>query len=262
MAVEKIEEYRQQNGVDILKVILKPTVKFPMGYFYAPAEAVDLVRQYTWYLSAQRKNEVYVIAHDNSTHPCGSIKFHIKLFEFYNNYKWQDDIDHRDMIEYDNAEQNLEPVTSQQNKFNKITRGYIYDTRRKPASFQSRIIIDGNQCYPFKTVRSEADACNVQNYVEQVWLKEELGSQYYMFDFLKYRRCSEDILDFERTGRVSEEEATYRHVMKYADNAWYYYRYGLEQYFKDNRIPIPKYSLDEYGFMRHPVTNQLLCPFH
>lgn len=35
----------------------------------------------------------------------------------------------------------------------------------------------------------------------------------------------------------------------------------LEQYFKDNHIPVPDFSLDEQGFMRHPITNQLLCPF-
>ena len=31
-----------------------------------------------------------------------------------------------------------------------------------------------------------------------------------------------DILDLERTGQISEEEAIYRHVLRYAaDNAWY-----------------------------------------
>ena len=82
-----------------------------------------------------------------------------------------------------------------------------------------------------------------------------------MFDFKKYRRGSEDILDLERTGKISEEEATYRHILRYADNAWFYLRYNLEDYFRQYHIPVPKYSLDTQGFMVHLITNQRLCPF-
>lgn len=260
MAVKRIEEYKQQNGVDILKVILKPTAKFPMGYFYAPAEAIDLVNQYSWYLHTEGKNQVYVIAHDNSTYPCGIVYFHSKLFEFYQGYKWQGEIDHRDLIEVDNIDDNLNAVTHQQNNFNKFTRGYKIDTRLKPASFRACIKTDDRNYYPFKSVRNEAEACSIQNYLEQVWLREKLGSQYYMFDFLKYHRGSEDLLDLERTGQISEEEATYQHVMRYADNAWYYYRYGLQDYFKYYNIPVPEYRLDDMGFMINPITGKKLCP--
>lgn len=48
MAVERIEEYRQKNGDEILKPILKPTQKFPKGYYYCDASDEKLVRQYTW----------------------------------------------------------------------------------------------------------------------------------------------------------------------------------------------------------------------
>lgn len=268
MAVQKIEEYRQKNGTDILKVILKSTAKFPNGFFYAPADAVDLVRQYTWGLQACRKNQVYVVAHDNDSayYEAGkrhrdTILFHTKLFEFYNNYKWQGDIDHINLVEIDNIDQNLEPVTSQQNKFNAMSRSYIINTQVKPASFRAKIGIDGNLYYPYKAVRNEADACNVQNYAEQVWLKEKLGAQYYMFNFFKYRRGHENILDLERTGQISEEEAVFKHIMGYSNNAWYYLRYGLQDYFKQYHIPIPQYRLDEYGYMVHPITGQKLCPF-
>lgn len=261
--VERIEEYRQQNGVDILKVILKPTKKFPEGknYFYAPSEARSLVEKYTWFLHAEGKNQAYVIAGVYSTYHCSTIYFHAKLFGFYNNYAWQGDIDHRDIIEYDNTEQNLEPVTSQQNNFNKLTRGYVFNIKRKPASFTARIKIEGKDYYPYSAVRNEVDVCNAQNYAEQVCLREKLGTQYYMFDFKKYRRGSQDILDLERTGQISEEEAIYKHILRYSNNAWYYYRYGLQDYFKQYHIPIPQYSLDEYGFMTHPITGQKLCPF-
>lgn len=269
MAVERIEEYKQTNGVDILKVCMKPTAKFPNGgYFYAPAEAIDLVNKYTWHLQANGKNLVCVEASDNTSAYYKNsrfhhdlLQFHTELFRFYQGYKWQEDIDHVNMVEIDNTDENLNAVTRRQNGFNRVTKNYSTNTRFKPASFQARVGIDAIRYQPFKCVRREDEACNAQNYLEQVWLRERLGEQYYMFDFKKYRRGSEDILDLERTGQISEEEAIYRHILRYADNAWYYLRYGLQEYFKENHIPVPQYSLDEQGFMIHPITGQKLCPF-
>lgn len=37
--------------------------------------------------------------------------------------------------------------------------------------------------------------------------------------------------------------------MRYADNAWVYLRFGLQQYFKDNHIAVPSYILNEEGLM-------------
>ena len=64
----------------------------------------------------------------------------------------------------------------------------------------------------------------------------------------------------ERTGRISEEEAVYHHVCRYADNAWFYYRYNLTEYFRDNHLKVPDYAIDEEGYMTHPITGQKLCP--
>lgn len=270
MAVQKIEEYKQVNGVYILKVYCKPTAKFPEGnnFFYAPSEAIDLVNKYTWCLCTQGKTRVCVKAVDNDSayYEAGrlhrdNVYFHAKLFEFYNEYRWQDSIDHVNLVEIDNADENLNPVTSQQNRFNVFSRSYQIDTRWQHASFTAKIWINGKTYFPFKAVRNESEACSAQNYLEQVWLREVLRTQYYMFDFKKYRRGSEDILDLERTGQISEEEATYQHILRYSQNAWYYYRYGLQDYFKQYHIPVPHYSLDDYGFMVHPITGQKLCPF-
>lgn len=97
--------------------------------------------------------------------------------------------------------------------------------------------------------------------LETDYLRGILKDDYYMYDFLKDRRGDLDILDLERTGIISAEEATYRHVIRYAkDNAWYYYRYNLEQYFKDNHIPVPDFDLDEQGFMIDKITRKKLCP--
>lgn len=88
-----------------------------------------------------------------------------------------------------------------------------------------------------------------------------MQGDYYMYDFLKDRRHALDLLELERTGQITAEEATYRHVLRYAGNAWYFYRYGLQEYFKDNNIPIPTYGLDEQGFMVDTITGNRLCPY-
>ena len=256
--IESIQEYQQMNGVSILKVFLKPTAKFPNGYFYAPSEAIELVQKYNWCLS-QQGNRVDVRAHTGSDYCWKTILFHKELFKFYQGYDWQDEIDHLNLIEFDNTDQNLNAVTNQQNKYNTYTKGYSY--RNDYGRFQPQININSKTYRPYSITHREDEACYLQNEIEQVWLRKQLGIEYYMFDFFKYRRGSEDILDLERTGKISEEEATYRHILRYKDNAWYYMRFGLEEYFKQYHIPVPKYTLDTNGFMVHPVTNQRLYPF-
>lgn len=257
--VESIKEYKQLNGVSILKVFLKPTAKFPNGgYFYAPAEAIDLVQKYSWCLK-QQGNGVYVVAHTYSDYCRKIILLHKELFKFYQGYDWQEDIDHINLIEFDNTDDNLNATTSSQNKYNKFTKGYVYNNEWR--HFQPHIMINSKQYYPFSVTRREDEACILQDNIEKVCLRDKLGTDFYMFNFLKYRRGSEDILDLERTGQISEEEATYRHILRYKDNAWFYLRYNLAEYFKDNHIAVPEYRLDAEGFMVHPITNQKLCPF-
>ena len=257
MAIERIEEYRMQNGDDILKVFCKPTKNFPEGknFFYAPTEAVNLVRGKSWCL-AKQGNRVVVTAYKANT----TIKFHQELCNFYHSC-YVDYIDHINMVEVDNIDQNLNVVTNQQNGLNRFTRGYQLSKNQLRLAFLPRIRLNDQENYPFSQVHREDEVCILQNEVEQEFARIKLQEDYYMFDFKKYRRDSKDILDFERTGEISEEEATYRHILKYSDNAWYMLRYGLEEYYKENHIPIPQYSLDSDGFMVHPITGQKLCPF-
>ena len=185
--------------------------------------------------------------------------FHQELAYKYLGY-YPDYIDHINGIAYDNTDINLNVVTNQQNAFNRPSRGYTYNSDYK--YFQAYTKLNYKTLNPYSCVHSEVEACQLAHLVETDYLRNILKEDYYIYDFLKDRRNDLDILDLERTGVISEEEATYRHVIRYAkDNAWYYYRYNLEQYFKDNHIPVPDFSLDEQGFMRHPITNQLLCPF-
>ena len=262
MAVLKKEYYTQQNGVKVIKVVLKPTRVFPEGsnYFYAPREAESLVDSYCWYLHKHSKKGIEVIAYNHGWGTSKTLYFHKELFEFYRGYDWNEDIDHISLVELDNTNDNLNAVSHQQNGFNKFVKGYSY--RKNKNHFQAKYKLNGKVYCPFSTTHREDEACIQANYVDKVILKEELGDDYYRFDFLKYRRGSEDILDLERTGQITEDEAIYQHIMRYADNAWYYLRFGLQEYFTEHNIPVPEYNLDADGFMVDRLTGKKLCPFY
>ena len=259
MAVIKKEQYRQQDGTDILKVYTKPTSKFPEGYnyFYVNAKDEDIVDSYTWGL---RKSGKYtsVDVNTGSTYRFEHLRLHRELAYKYLGY-YPDCIDHINGVELDNTDVNLNIVSHQQNHFNIPSRGYFSTCSNM---FKPALGFYYGRLYPYNTVHSEIEACQLQYKLETDYLRERLGSNYYMYDFLKDRRNDLDILDLERTGIISEGEATYKHVVRYAsDNAWYYYRYNLEQYFKDNHLKVPDYKLDEQGYMIHPVTGKKLCSF-
>ena len=245
MAVKGIEKYRQQNSEDVLKVILKPTQKFPEGYFYCDACDEELVKNYTWCLHTQRYP--YVIANLGSSYNQQTKQFHqekaFNILDEYPNY-----INHINGVEFDNVNQNLDKVTNQQNSWARPSRGYLIAGR----SFQPHVAVNSRQIHA-KCTRTE---------VEAIQLAYQLELQYegYRYDFLKDRRKDADILNLERTGRISEEEAVYHHVCRYADNAWFYYRYNLTEYFRDNHLKVPDYAIDEEGYMTHPITGQKLCP--
>ena len=245
MAVKGIEKYRQQNSEDVLKVILKPTQKFPEGYFYCDACDEELVKNYTWCIHTQRYP--YVIANLGSSYNQQTKQFHqekaFNILDEYPNY-----INHINGVEFDNVNQNLDKVTNQQNSCARPSRGYLIAGR----SFQPHVAVNSRQIHA-KCTRTE---------VEAIQLAYQLELQYedYRYDFLKDRRKDADILNLERTGRISEEKAVYHHVCRYADNAWFYYRYNLTEYFRDNHLKVPDYAIDEEGYMTHPITGQKLCP--
>ena len=247
MAVLEIEQYRQKNGEDVLKVILKPTKVFSDGgYVYCDASDEKLVRQHTWSLMNQK--QPYVVATIGRSYSQQHLRFHrekaYNILSYYPDY-----INHINGIEFDNANRNLDVVTNQQNNWCKPSRGYLIRVR----SFQPHVVINSRQICT-KCVRTEVKA------IQSVY---QLEMQYedYRYDFLKDRRKDTDILDLERTGKISEDEAVYRYVCRYAkDNAWYVYRYDLFEYFADNHISVPSYSIDNEGYMTHPVTGQRLCP--
>lgn len=248
------------DGTDILKVFCKPTKNFPEGnnYFYVDVDAEPLVNAYCWYLGG-RKPHSYVLASRSDGRL--AYKLHRELahdyLESYPDYF----IDHISMIEFDNCDVNLNFVSNSQNQYNLFCKGYA--NVRSMHGFSPRIKIINDTFYPFgQLLKYEDEACRLQHTIETEWLQEQLGSEIYNFSILEYRRGSLDILDLERTGQISHEEANYRHILKYADNAWYYYRYGLQDFFKEHHIPVPEYSLDAEGYMIDKITGKKLCPFY
>lgn len=257
MAVQNIEHYRQQDGRDILKVIFNPTKNFPNGVTYVDACFEDLIKDYTWYAYADKLND-YVLATLKSCNL--NQQKHLKLHQaiafqclgYYPQF-----INHINGIGLDNTCLNLDEVTQNQNIRCRQKRGYqlIKNTKSNGNSFMPRIAINRKNIYRGSSTREDT-AC-----IRQFNLEAEYYNDY-NYNFLLDRRGDLDILDLERTGKISAEEATFRHVMRYAkDNAWYIFRYNLEDYFKAYNVALPAYSLNIEGRMVHPVTGQILCPF-
>lgn len=246
MAVLEIEKYRQKNGNDVLKVIIKPTKTFPEGaHFYCDASDEELVRKYSWRLMNQR--QPYVVVNLRNSYTPQLLLFHREKKHNLLGY-YPKCINHINGIEFDNVDKNLDVVTVQQNQYARPSKGYSITER----SFVPYVKVNSQQIWA-KRSRTEAEAC-ISAY------QLELQYEDYHYEFLKDRRNDLDILDMERTGKISEDEAVYRHMLRYADNAWYVYRYNLFKYFADNHLKVSKYSFDSEGYMTHHITGQRLCP--
>lgn len=244
MSVSRIEEYTQKDGAGVLKVFLVSRKAFPNGsYFYADAEDLDIVQSQYW----GRKGTGAIIAR---TIYASCYLFHREVaLKKLGHYPYYPDwIDHYNGVLFDNCDSNLF-ITSNRRKGR--TRGYTFRTDSYNPNGSWHVYISTPQVR--KSVKNELEACRLRYELEQAYPT-------YCYNFLEDRSDDLDILDMERTGQITHEESIYRHVIKYADNAWYYHRYNLEQYFKDNHIPVPQYALDDKGFMVHPITGVRLCP--
>ena len=170
MAVLKKEQYRQQDGTDILKIYTKPTSKFPEGnnYFYCDAEDEDIIDSYTWCL---RKSGKYtsVCVGMGSTYDLKHLDLHRELAYKYLGY-YPDCIDHINGLELDNTDINLNIVTNQQNAFNRPSRGYKLFCLNK--AFLPKIRVGLEDLFPYSCIHSEIEACQLQYLVETDYLRD------------------------------------------------------------------------------------------
>ena len=248
MAVKDIEIYD-----DVAKIILKPTKKFPNGYFYTDNNpvAINLVNSYNWCLSTQGNN-ICVVAHYGT--PCTgqeTLLFHQEYAKRILGY-YPDYIDHINGIELDNRDINLNEVTQQQNIRNKPTSGYQIGGSN---CFIPKYTTHGRPYYR-GSYKTEPEAL-----LATYRLRQEVYADY-NYNFYLDRRDDEDILDAELTKKITTQQAIYLHVKRYVSiNPWYAYRYNLFDYCNQNNIVIPDFTLDNQGFMINQVTSKKLCPY-
>lgn len=254
MAVERIEEYRQKDGSDILKVYLTPQKICPNGaYFYADVEDIDLVQGYTWYVHLKKYPYIRQTLVLEGMKQFSSF-YHDELFIKKTGHSPDGIIDHQNRIYFDNCDVNLFHVDSILNKRNSLSKCYSIDSNNKP--YKPYVAWMGKMIHT-----SPSRYCNEVLACEAIYKLEQDVYKGDGYNFLLDRRDDVDILDQERTGKITSEEATYRHVMRHASkNAWYYYRFNLEDYFKQNNIPVPEFALNDEGRMIDKVTGELLCP--
>ncbi len=252
MAVERIERYRQKNGLDILKVWLYPTTKFPSGsYFYCEARDEDLVNKLSWYM--EKTYEPYIVGDSTIDGVHTHHKFHreiaFKILHYYPEY-----IDHRNRVAFDNVDDdNLFVVSNGENGQNQRTKGYTVRWDRG-GTFVGMLKRE-QKCIRLRTSFSEIDAMYCRNRLEEEYFD-------YRYDFLLDRRDDIDLLEDEREGRISHDEAVYKHVLRYKSNPWFFFRYELEDYYRQNNIQLPvtgKDYMERDGFLTDLEGNRL-CP--
>lgn len=249
MAVQDIEVYDEY-----IKVILKPTKAFPVGYFYTDNNPVarELVESYSWNLQ-KHNNSTYVIAYFG-TPSTGQrfLRFHreyaCRVLDYYPDY-----IDHINRLEIDNRDINLNIVTQQQNNRNKPSIGYHFDA--KCNIFQPNYALN-NKSYIRGSYKTEPEAL-----LATYQLRQEVYADY-NYQFLEDRRDFQHLVDKEVKSIITHKEASYiRAKQLIENNPWYAYRYNLFDYCRENNIKIPEFKLDSQGFMIHPITEERFCPY-
>lgn len=247
MPIQRIENYKQQDGREILKVIIKPTKKFPYErYFYVDKCFEDLVRSYSWGVYSG-SNTDYVRGKGMNLHR----EIAYKCLGHYPIC-----IDHENHVGIDNVCSNLNEVTNSQNSRNRQIRGYtISEPLMTGGSTFTPMVHTNGELITGKVFYREDEVCYEQFLMELTYLSD------YNYDFYKDRKNDLDILDMERTGYISSDLATIMHVEKYVGkNPWYAFRYNLFRYCKHNHIMIPKYYFNNAGRLVDENGN-ILCPF-
>lgn len=278
MIIDK-KHYTQKNGNKIIKCFTADN-----KYFYISDDVEDLLDDFcfrlhkesntnhgTYYVQSSIRSSIRK-KYDLINSPRRDIELHKLIFYKYAGYYYADNyvIDHLNSVHFDNVESNLDLVSKSENSFNSFSQGYqIIHRPNKPLGFHPRLWTDKNigaSTYKneierdlgikittgnIKTKLNELDSCRIQYYLEYVI------SNSYRFEFKNFRRYDLDILDKERRGVVSSEDALAIFLSNYKDNAWYYYRYGLEDLFNLYSLKKPDVILNSEGFIVDSYGNYL-----
>ena len=242
--ITSIEKFTQKDGLEVLKVWLSPTPQFPNGsFFYCEAKDEDLVRMHpNWSICSQK--QPYIEASASRASAVSKYRFHVEVARKYCT-ELTEAIDHYNGVEFDCVNRpNLFSVTAEQNSRNRRSRGYSITTS---GSFDASIKFHREVIRPYSTALNETQALTLRNQLEQEYFSD------YNYNFLADRRTALDLLLQEREGLISHEDAVYLYLLRYIDNPWYYFRYGLAEAYDYYGLEKPEegkdYWFDKSGFM-------------
>lgn len=258
-----IKQYKQKNDKYII-CVSPYGLPAERACTFINAEKIDIFFQYAkeWKISLNSLNEYPSL---------GYLKLHREAFG--KDLPRDILLDHTNLVKFDNVDDNLNPVTPLQNMQNKMSRRYLNDPKRfivqlsvdvnkiPNEMYQQGLIdrVDRKRGYIYsREFNNEADACRVAGLMERVYKK--YNPDYNIFDITHYMKDDLKTLFALRRGEISQDEADFLHLSSYRYNAWYVLRYNLEDTFKMLNIPIPKYNLDENGYMVEPTSGMRLCP--
>lgn len=251
--VTGIQRFKQQDGLEVLKVRLSPTPQFPNGaFFYCEARDEDLVWAHkNWSISNPK--QPYVQARASRVSVISSYRFHSEVARKYCS-ELPEAIDHYNGVEFDCVNRpNLFSVTQEQNIRNRRSKGYGVD---RSGSFCPQLNYHGSWVHSYSIVLDEVQALALRNRLEQEYFSD------YNYNFLADRRTALDLLLQEREGLISHEDAVYLYLLRYIDNPWYYFRYGLAEAYDYYSLEKPEegkdYWFDEDGFMIGRTGKRLL----
>lgn len=242
--VTGIQRFKQQDGLEVLKVWLSPTKEFPNGsFFYCEARDYDLVVSHpNWSIWSQ--NDPYVRAPASKTSAVSNYRFHVEIAKKYCS-ELPEAIDHYNGVEFDCVNSlNLFSVSMEQNSRNRRGRGYEITPS---GSFSALTKIQGKLLRPYSNVRNEIQVLELRNQLEQTYFSD------YNYNFLADRRTALDLLLQEREGLISHEDAVYLYLLRYIDNPWFYFRYDLAEAYDYYGLEKPEEGKDYWiakdGFM-------------
>ena len=270
------EYYTQKDGTEIIKVFCNN------GYFYCDKADEDIIDNHSFEIGKAGSKTNLVV-------PKTSVRINdryvTKTFgqmynkKYYGEYNPDGKVcDHINGVEIDNVSSNLRLASIQQNSYNQFTQGFTVNMRNDKYSqyntyYSAAVNVakfpntKKRTLRPFGCVKDEISACKQQYELENIWLKDYIKDNFVMFDFTTFRRFALDILDLERTGQQSHEEAINTYLMQdhIRTNPWYWFRYSLHKFYDRLGVSEPKLNVDYYinedNAMAFCGTNQLCRPF-
>lgn len=238
--IERIERFTQKDGLRILKVFLKSNKIIPTGdFFYCEEKHEDFLARRSWFLTSGNRPSVARGVTSGISKP-------LYLHQEIVRQEVGDSTvhaDHRNCVKFDDVyEQNLFVATRSEIIHNRRRTGY--STLRN--TFYPTVVYDAKK-YVSHCVYSEVEALK-----EQVALEKRCCTGY-RYNFLEDRRSDMDLLIGVREGVLTQDDATYLYLQRYARNPWFYFRYDLQEAFEYYGLREPEEGVDflkdSEGFM-------------